>query len=333
METVPRWPERDDAWLGRYRRSLAGQPVPRDVAEERERELLAAVIEADAPAEAILGDPAELAAMDAAELADGAKEMIRAEGGTPRSTVINVGGTGLAIGLLASITVLVERGWSLEVNLATSLVGAGVAAAFIAWAVASGCYWGGQLGGVLASIALGVAALTAGIVMAVLVGNDHVLASDVPTLLVGAALLLPGIALLIIGGTMREHLRTDWNDDEWLQRFRNGLRTRLLPAEAARGHIAEAVQTIAHEGEGSAYREFGHPLVYARALAQADRSSRGRRWWLSAVGTIGGPLALLALMPFTDTGSVLRIPFAVLLGIRALLGTTNLWPTRPWKRS
>lgn len=330
--TTKVWPQRDARWLGLYRGSIAGKPVPRDVAEARERELLVAVLEAEAPADEVLGDPAELAALDATELAGGEEELIREDGGTPRTTVINVGGTGLAIGLVVSISMLVRSGWSLDVNLAVILVGGGTAVAFIAWAVASGCYGGGRLGGVFAAIVLGVVAGSGGIVMAVLVGNDHVLVRDVPTLLVGAALLMPGVALLIIGGNLRERLQEDWSDGEWLQRFRNGLRTRLLPAEAARGHIAEVVQTIARGGDGSANREFGHPLVYARALAQANRHSRGRRWWVSAVGTIGWPLAFLALMLLIDTGSALRIPFAVLFGLGAVAGTAALWPTRPWKR-
>ncbi|HEX8495778.1 MAG TPA: hypothetical protein VF661_01180, partial [Actinomycetales bacterium] len=143
-------------------------------------------------------------------------------------------------------------------------------------------------------------------------------------------LLTPGVLMLVASSRMAQPtLQGDWDDAAWLRRFRGGLRARLVPADTARGHVVEVEQAIA-AGAGSAFAEFGHPLVLAEELAQADRTARARRWWLTTVAGSVVPLGLAALVIVNDSWGPLTVPIAGFLLVMGLATSAAAWGRRPW---
>lgn len=178
-------------------------------------------------------------------------------------------------------------------------------------------------------VAAGAVAL-AGIASAASLGSGHIAASDVPAPLLALGMLAPGVVALVAASRMpQQALREGWDDTAWLRRFRGGLRARLMPAEAARGHVAEIEQALV-TGETSAYAEFGHPLALARDLAAADRAARARRWWVSTVAGTGVPLAIAALVLANQSWGALTIPVAVAVLLAAAGALAVGWDRRPW---
>ncbi len=146
-------------------------------------------------------------------------------------------------------------------------------------------------------------------------------------------MLTPGVATLVVVSRMPRHeLREDWDDSQWLRRFRGGLRARLVPAATARGHVAEIGQTLA-AGESSAYSEFGHPLTLAHEVARADRTARRRLWAVSTSAAVGGPLGLAVLVLVNRSWGMLTIPLAVALVIVATIALVAGWDRRPWRKA
>lgn len=330
--TQQAWPEQDRKWVARYRTAIAGKRVPAAVLERREDELLEAVRAAELPAAEVFGDAVDLAEEDAGELATTDEVVRTSEGGGLRVALREVGGTLTGLGAVAVVSISLRRGWYVDVELAAALVTVSVAAVFVGWVVGRSLFSAGRpvwMAGVLLA-ALAVAA--AGIAVAVSVGPDHVVASDVPVLLLGAGLLTPGVAALVVASRMPpQTLRLEWGDAEWLRRFRGGLSTRLVPQAAARAHVAEVEQQVGSSGV-PAHVEFGHPLVLAREVAGADRTARARRWWMTTVGGTVPPLVVGLLMLVNYSWGEFTVPLGVVFLLVGLSRPVLAWGRRPWAR-
>ncbi len=323
------WPERDRQWVAGYRAATAGRHVPADVLARREDELLDAVRAAGLPAAEVLGAAGDLADEDVTELAT-TEEVVRTSyGGGLRPALREVGGTLTGIGAVALVVTVLRDGWYVDLGVAEMLVAVSVTTVFLGGVVGRSLFSAGRprwMAGVLLA-ALVVAA--AGIAVAAGVGPDPVAAGDVPVLLLGVGLLTPGAVTLVVAGRMpQQTLRLDWDDSEWLRRFRGGLSSRLVPRAAATAHVAEVEQQVASSGV-PAHVEFGHPLVLAREVAAADRTARARRWWLTTVVGAGAPLAVGLLILANDSWGALTIPLGVAFLLVGLSRPVIAWGGRP----
>lgn len=329
MTTTQTWPERDRAWAARYRAEMTAKHVPVEVLDVRERELLGVVRETELPAEEVFGRASALASEDAVELATVEEEVLTSEGGGPRALVRELGGALTGFALVGAVLMAVRGGWSVDLDVAAIAVAGGVAAVGLAWIAGRALFAAGRGRAAVAAVAGSLAVAVACIAYAANLGGGHLLAQAVPTPMVAAAVLAPGFALLLIAGRMpKPTLRERWTDEEWLNRFRGALRGRLVPAAAARGHVAEIEQALAQAGRG-AFAEYGHPLVLARELAAVDSGARTRRWWLSILGGAVLPAALAVFIALAQTWGPLTIPVVVVLALLALLSFAAAWGDRP----
>lgn len=325
------WPTGDQAWVARYRTSIAGKHVPEAVREARERELLDAVGAAGLPAAELFGDAAVLATEDVAELASVDEVVRTSEGGGPGPALREIGGTLASFASVAVLLMFIRSGWSVDIDVGSTLVVASVVVVAVGWVVGRALFSAGRpvsMVGVL--VAVGAVA-AGGIASAASLGSGRTVATEVPVLLLGLGLLAPGVLALAVARRMSQStLREDWDDAEWRRRFRGGLRARLVPAATARGHVAEIEQAMV-SGKGSAFAELGHPLVLARELAAADRTARARRWWVSTGVRAGTTLVLAAVVLTQSSWGVLTIPLGVLLLLSAVTTLVGGWGDRPWK--
>jgi hypothetical protein len=324
------WPERDQRWVERYRRSMAGKHVPTATLERRERELLDAVRETGVPAAELLGDADALAADDVSELATVEEAVRTAEGGGLRPALREVGGMLVSISTVGVVLVFIRAGWTTDIEVGGALVAASVAAVFVGWVVARALLAAGRPhSGVGVLVAVGAFA-AGGIAWAASLGPGYVAARDVPVALLGVGLIAPGILTLMVAGRMPDTaLSESWDDTEWLRRFRYGLRSRFVPSATARDHVAEVEQAIVASA-ASAFAEYGHPLVLARRLAQVDHTARARRWWVSTVAGAGTPLIMAALILAMDSWRAFTVPVVVFLVLGALVTLVVGWGDRPW---
>ena len=330
MGNMNNWPETDLAWVTRYRASMAGKHVPTIVLEERERELLNAVREADLPAADLFGDAPTLAADDVLELATTAEAVRTSEGGGPRHAVKDVGGTLLGIGVVSGLLLALRSGWSADINIVHIVVAVSVAVPFMGWIAARALFSAGRSVAMTGVLVTAGAIALAGIASAAALSNDHIAARAVPVPLLGLALITPGVFTLVWASRMQQQvLRTRWDDPDWLRRLRGGLRARLVPAAIARGHVAEIQQALVI-GDTSAYEEYGHPLVLAREIADADRTSRLRLWWLWIFAGAGSPLVGAALVVTAQSWGNLTVPIAVVLLLGSVVTPIVGWSRRPW---
>lgn len=324
------WPVGDQEWIVRYRTSMAAKNVPALALEERERELVGAILEMEAPAAELFGDAEELAREDAAELSTVEEEVRASLGGGLQPALKEVGGMLVGVGAVTSLIVIIRSGWSVDVDTALVLVAASVLVVFVGWVVVRALFSSGRSAAAVGAGAGVGAAAAAGIAYAAILGSGHIAASDVslPLLIVG--LLAPGISALVIADRMpRQELCENWDDSQWLRRFRGGLRARLVPAVTARGHVAEIEQALAAGGV-SAYSEFGHPLTLAHDLAQADKTARRRLWAVSTGAALGAPLCLAVLVMANQSWGMLTIPVAVAFCLMAAGAFVAGWGRRPW---
>ena len=324
------WPETDQAWVTHYRASMAGKHVPTIALEERERDLLSAVHEADLPAAELFGDAHKLAAEDVIELATTAEAVRSSEGGGPRPAVKDAGGTLLGMGIVSALALGLRSGWSADLNLAHVVVAVSVAVPFMGWIAGRALFSAGRSVAMTGVLVTAGAVALAGIASAAALGNDHIAARAVPVPVLGLALLTPGVVTLVFASRMQQQvLRTSWDDSDWLRRLRGGLRARLVPATTSRGHVAEIQQALGTK-DASAYEEYGHPLVLAREIADADRTSRSRLWWLWILAGAGSPLVSAALVITAQSWGNLTIPIVVLLLLGSLVTPIVGWSRRPW---
>jgi len=327
------WPEQDQRWVMRYRTAMAGKAVPPSVRAARERELFDAVCEAGVPAAELFGDAAALSAEDAAELATIDEAVRSSEAGGLKPALHEVGGTTLAGGVIALLSMAMRSGRSVDVDVASLLLVASLAAVLVGWVAGRALYSAGRSAATLGT-AMGVLTLAiGGIAVADSLGADRLLARDVPLPLMAVVLLTPGVLLLVDSSRMAQPtLQGDWDDAAWLRRLRGGLRARLVPAATARGHVAEVQQAIG-TGAGSAFPEFGHPLVLAEELARADRTARARRWWVTTVAGTVFSLGVAAVLATGDSWGPLTVPMAALFLLAGLVKPMAAWGRRPWRES
>ncbi|TFD51537.1 hypothetical protein E3T46_09705 [Cryobacterium sp. Hh11] len=309
---------------------MAGKHVPAIALDERERELLNAVREADLPAADLFGDAPTLAADDVLELATTAEAVRTSEGGGPHHAVRDAGGTLLGLGVVSVLLLALRSGWSADLNIAHILVAVSVAVPFMGWIAARAFFSAGRSGAMTGVLVTAGAAALGGIASAVALGNDHIVARAVPVPILGLALIAPGIVILVWASRMqRQVLRTSWDDSDWLRRLRGGLRARFVPAAVARGHVSEIQQSLA-VSDKLAFEEYGHPLVLARDIADADRTSRLRLWWLWILAGSGSPLVGAALVVTAQVWGNLTIPIASLLLLSSIVSPLVGWSRRPW---
>ncbi len=326
------WPGVDQEWVERYRTSIAGKYVPAHALEERERELLNAVRDAGVPAAELFGEADALAAEDAAELATVDEEVRASLAGGLRPALREVGNTLMGIGIVAVLIMIVRHGWSVDIDIALMMVVGAVTVVFVGWVVARALFAAGRPACAVGALIAASAAALAAIASAASLGAGHIAASGVPTPLLALGMLAPGVVALVAASRMPlQESRDDWDDAEWLRRFRGGLRARLMSATTARGHVAEIEQALV-TAETSAYEEFGHPLTLARELAAADRAARKRRWWVSTISGVGAPLAIAALVLVNNSWGALTIPTAVALLLGSASAAVVGWRDRPWAK-
>lgn len=324
------WPQQDENWVAHYRSSIAYKHVPPAALEARERELLNAVRSAGLPAAELFGDAAELAAEDAAELATAEEVVRRSEGAGLRSALREIGQSLTGIAAVTVLLMLARTGWSVDVEVKDIVVVASIAVMVVGWSVGRALFVAGRQEAMLGVLAATGVVAAAGLARAFRLPSDTVLAGGVLVPALGAGLLVPGVVLLVVASRMPPQvLRQDWDDVEWLRRFRGGLRTRLVPAATAMGHVREVEQTLS-AGSVSAFEEYGHPLVLARELAAADRTARSRRWWLATVGGAGTTLVLAVAVLVLGSGGAWTIPLGVALLLSVIITLVISWRSRPW---
>lgn len=332
MAGMKTWPTRDQKWVAHYRTSMAGKNVPAVALQEREQELLDAVCEAELPAAELFGDADRLAAEDVAELATAGEAVRTSESGGLRPALREVGGALMGIGGVSVLLLILRSGWSVDIDIAHVLVAASVVVVFVGWIAGRALFSAGRSVAMTGALVSAGAAALAGIAWAATLGGGHIAASDVPVPLLGLGMLTPGVVVLVVASRMpQQTLREDWDDADWLPCFRTGLRAELVPGATARGHVAEIKQAMGATGD-SAYAEFGHPLVLARELAEADRTARSRRWWLSTIAGTGTPLVLAALIFSMESWGTLTIPVVVILLLGAFVTPVVGWGNRPWTK-
>ena len=308
------WSQSDQRWAERYHAAVAGKRIPADALQQREHELNDAVQRSGLGAQELFGDAAALAADDARYLAS-SDEVIRSSlGGGLRPALREVGGTLLAVGVLISLRLIVEQSWSadLDVDVGAVLVAGSMAILVSAWVVARALWNAGLSQVAVGALAAAAALAVLGIASAGVTGPARVLVGDVPVPLLCLVVLAPGVLTLVAASRVPEPvLHTDWDDAQWLRRFHAGLRARLMPLDVARDHVAELTQVL-QSGTAPA-AELGHPLVLAHDLAEADRTSRKRRWMLSLATGSALPLACAALTLANDSWGAMTVPLAVAL--------------------
>lgn len=325
------WPQRDQGWVARYQTSMTGKHVPALALQEREGELLDAVRAAGVPAAELFGDANVLAAEDAVELATPDEAVRTSLGGGLRPALREVGGTLVGLAAVSLLIILLRKGWSVDVDRTSALVAVSLAVGYMGWVVSRALFSGGRPMATFGVLAAAGAVTVAGIAWEASLNGDDVVASDVSVPLLGLGMLAPGVLVLVAASRLPQPtLREDWDDAEWLRRFRSGLRTRLVPSATTRGHVDEVHQTI-RTGTASAFEEFGHPLVLARQLADADRTGRTRRWWVSVIAGTGTPLAAAALTHTNDSWGALTMPLVVIFVLIAVVTLLVRWSDRPWR--
>ena len=295
-----------------------------------ERELLNAVHEADLPAAELFGNAHLLAAEDAAELATTSEAVRTSEGGGLRPALLDAGGTLLGAGAVSMLLLALRSGWSADINIAHLLVAVSVVVVFMGWVAGRALFSAGRSVAMTGALITAGALALAGIASAAALGNGHIAASEAPVPILGLAMLTPGVVTLVLASRMQQPvLRTRWDDTDWLWRLRGGLRARLGPEITARDHVTEIQHALGISGE-TAYEEFGHALVLAHDIADADRASRSRLWWLSTLAGTGSPLAIAALVVTTQAWENLTIPVVFLLFLSSFVTPIVGWSHRPW---
>lgn len=327
---VDQWSAEDQGWATRYRTVMTSKHVPASSLQEREHELLDAVRATQTPAAELFGDATALAIEDAAELATADEEIRTSLGAGLRPVLREIGGRLTGIGAVAVLLMVLRSGWSIDVDIAHALVAASVLLVFLGWVVLRALFVAGRPGSTISVTVVLGAVVVAGIALAANLGSGHYAARDVPVLLLAAAMLAPGVVLLMVSQRMpQQELRQQWSDEQWMRRFASGLRARLMPSPTARDHVTEIEHALELAGT-SAYTEFGHPLVLARDLAATNRVARTRRWWLLTLTGTFAPLLIAALIATSHSWGALTIPVVLAFVLSAAVALGTAWGDRPW---
>ena len=324
------WPTRDREWATQYRASMGDERIPAAALHEREEQLLSSVRVVNLPAAELFGEASVLAKKDSAELAtvDGAVR-VSAAGGL-RPALLELGRLGAALGAVGALFTLGRSGWFVNIDVAIVLIGVSIALSLVGWVAIRALFAAGRLVVMTGATIIIGALILVSIALAASVGPGVIAATDVPVPLFTLALIAPGGIIFLLANRMAQKASHEvWDDAEWLRRFRSGLRSRLMPAVVARTYVAKFEQVIA-TANSSAGARFGHPLTLARKVADADESTRARRWWMSTVVGMGLPIIVAISILLSNSWGKLTVPTVTMLFLIAVLTPTFGWADRPW---
>ena len=326
------WPERDRPWQAAYLWRVTQPEVSAEAIAARLDELLDAVLEADAPAEELFGDPETLAADDVAELGT-AEEIVRSSFGSGAKQTLLLMGVMLLVPIIPLLIVLlISTGWEVDLT-ARTLVFCGFLALLLAsCAVIRALHDAGLPKGVMAMVAVAVALFVAAVAVAMTADPLPPLARDVPTLLVILGAAVPGAALLLISFFLPDKLlREKWSEDQWMRRFRAVLISRGLSRQQALEHVRE-LQTSRAEGSESAFAEYGHPVAFARRMTEHAPEAKRRRWMAGGAVEIVVPAILLVFgATNADLWWWVRLLIGIVGAVWLVLNLRSTWESRPWK--
>lgn len=326
------WPERDLSWQAAYLWAVTRPEVSSEAIAARLDELRDAVLEAGVPAEELFGDPAALAADDAAELGSEEEAVRSSFGSGAKHTLLLIGVILLMPVIPLLIVLLISTGWEIDLT-ARALAFSGCLALLLAsCAVIRALHDAGRPKGVVAMIAVAALLLVAAVAVAMTTDSLPLLAHDVPTLLVGLGAAVPGAALLLISSLLPDApLREEWSDEQWTRRFRAALLSRGLSRHQAAERVRE-LQTDRGATAGSAFEEYGHPVAFARRLTEHAPDAKKRRWMAGGAAELLVPALMLVIgATSTDFWWWVRV---LMVGIGAawlVLNARSVWGSRPWK--
>ncbi|MGL3150046.1 hypothetical protein ACSS7Z_06750 [Microbacterium sp. A82] len=326
MASIDDWPERDKKWASRYMVAVAHPRVPSEAREERARELISSLHAADVSADVLFGDPVEIAREDVLALGTEDEAVAASEGGGLRQALAYTGTALTFLGASSALVMLTRGVWRTDIGVGQLWVVLGIAAATIAANLAWTLFIAGRARWAIGFGVGGVAVMLACVGVAANADPDRTLFADVPIWMLMIAMVLPGVAVLLVARAVpRRPLRSAWSDDEWLARFRGAMRSRGISEKAAREH-ERSVRAAAH---GDCYGEFGHPVAFARSLAAEDNSAAVRRWrWSTSFG-VGVPLMLCVLISFTGSFGAWKEPAMLFLFISSVVTGYMNWRHRP----
>ncbi|MFT4213450.1 MAG: hypothetical protein QM622_01560 [Microbacterium sp.] len=328
------WPDRDAAWVLAYLVRVTRPDVPSAAIDARLDELCAAAHDADEPAESLFGNPFDVAAQDAEDLATPEEALRASGGGGARATVRSLGTQLVLIALFVTFLLLCAQGGSWTIALTPGLVmllsGSGSAALGLGGAriLASS----GHAIGAVASAVAGIGGFVVGIAYRATHPDSTPWWPDAPILLIGAAAVVPGTALLWASRYIPDRgLRSAWTNTQWWRRFRGALVLRGMPPRRARDREREVHDALEEIGATNAHLEFGHPVVFARSLADDDPQAKTVRWALRH--SLFAVIALSALVRALPDGAwgwanLVGVPLATLL---FALVVWWAWRARPRK--
>lgn len=311
----------------------ASQPaVSVEAVQARLEQLRVAVLEAGEAAEVVLGDPAVLAASDVEDLSTLEEELRTAGVAGPRGVLTKLGFALILMAVPAFL--LTDVGWRVDVPPGViAIVGAFFAGA-IGVASAILCFRAARPVAMLFSMVFWLSVVLACVAVGTAYRDVEPLATDVPVLLVGAFLLVPGVVVLVIARRVPESSpRSQWDDSDWLRRFRGALLLQGVSRSRIREQELEVRQMMSEAGATSLYDECGHPIGFARQIAAHDRTAKVRRWgWVNVAQVFIPVFIALVALPGGDQSwtwwRIVIVGFAVLLFVGSV---ADQWRSRPWK--
>lgn len=343
MPAKDAWPEADRQWISDYVNESWRQEVPPDLVIKREDELLRALREDGRPARDLFGPPGELARADAEDL-DLSEGRGRDTDDNPREARGWVSGIGFgltALGIVAGGYAIFGGRGPVDLTRGNVVIGLTILVFTSVGFVLYGLWDAGRFRAAVVALAVGVLAVLGGVALGFAKGSDTIVVSGLPRWALAAAMVAPGVLLLLLARLLPQSaLRRSAADAEdpaerrraWMRHFDGTLKTRLVPP-SARAHAMRDMRGEMDSLEPTAdpYRELGDPRALARRVSRGDDTSTLLRFF--------GGLALGLLIP---VGYLLRFPlrtpvdwWSIVLLVLALLVTfwvlRTAWRERPWK--
>lgn len=323
--------ESDKQWGARYALTLAGQDgINREILVRRQNELVDSIDAAGVPAWELLGDPVELARADSVEYGS-AEVQATAEDGFGLRDILTVAGWLLTFqGFIAGIVVLVDGDGPVDVTAGPVVLFVAIAATLLGGLVAMGEFSAGRARRTAVATIATIMAFVGGAAFASWAGDRAVLLAGVPVWGVALACLLPGALVFGVSRCMpRRAPQTEWTDEQWFARLRDGLRAKGVSADTVREHE----RALRADVTSTAVDDYGQPGAMVQRLAAEDPAAPRRRWCLKVAVTavFGVAISLGAIASLADDGlswgSVSFLAIVVLLAPTAL----KVWRSGPEK--